>query len=50
MPLVWVIDPHDRSITIYRLGEQPELVNIRQELSGDPHLPGIRVAVAEVFG
>ncbi len=49
VPLVWVIDPHDRTVTIYRLDAEPELVNIRQELSGEPHLPGFRVAVAEIF-
>jgi Uma2 family endonuclease len=48
--LVWVIDPHDRTVTIYRPGQEPELVNVRQELSGDPHLPGFRVPVAQLFG
>lgn len=47
--LVWVIDPHDRTITIYRPGTEPELVNLRQELSGDPHLPGFRISVAQIF-
>jgi Uma2 family endonuclease len=49
VPLVWVIDPHDRTVTIYRLGAEPELVNVNQELSGEPHLPGFRVKVAEMF-
>lgn len=49
VPLIWVIDPHDRTITVYRLDAEPELVNIRQELIGDPHLPGFRVAAAEIF-
>jgi Uma2 family endonuclease len=49
VPLIWVIDPHDRTITIYRLDAEPELVNIRQELTGEPHLPGFRVAAAEIF-
>lgn len=48
--VVWVIDPHDRTVTIYRPGQEPELVNVRQELSGDPHLPGFRVPVAQIFG
>jgi Uma2 family endonuclease len=47
--LVWLIDPHDRTVTIYRPGEAPQFVNDRQELSGEPHLPGFRVAVAELF-
>jgi hypothetical protein len=28
---------------------EPKLVNIRQELSGEPHLPGFRVAAADIF-
>jgi Uma2 family endonuclease len=47
--LVWVIDPHDRTVTIYRPNQAPELVNIHQELSGEPHLPGFRVPVAAIF-
>ena len=43
------VRPHDRTITIYRLEAEPELVNIRQELSAEPHLPGFRVAAAEIF-
>ena len=47
--LIWIIDPHDRAVTIYRLDAEPELVNVNQDLLGDPHLPGFRVAVAEIF-
>jgi Uma2 family endonuclease len=49
VPLVWVIDPHDRTVLIYRPGAEPELVNARQDLSGEPHLPGFRVPVAQLF-
>jgi Uma2 family endonuclease len=49
VPLVWVIDPHDRTVTVYRPGTEPELINVQQELSADPHLPGFRVPVARLF-
>jgi Uma2 family endonuclease len=49
VPLVWVIDPHDQTVTVYRPGAAPELFNIRQEVSAEPHLPGFRVPVAELF-
>jgi Uma2 family endonuclease len=49
VPLVWIIDPHHRTVEIFRPGEEPALVNIRQELSGEPHLPGFRVAAAQLF-
>jgi Uma2 family endonuclease len=47
---VWAINPHRRTVTIYRPDEEPEMVNVRQELSGEPHLPGFRVPVAQLFG
>jgi Uma2 family endonuclease len=47
--LVWVIDPHRRTVTIHRAGARPEMVNDAQELSGEPHLPGFRVRVAQLF-
>jgi len=47
--VVWRIDPHDRTVTIYRPNRPPDMVNDVQELSGDPELPGFRVAVARLF-
>jgi Uma2 family endonuclease len=47
--LVWVIDPHDRTVLIYRQDRRPELVNDQQELSGEPQLPGFRVPAAQFF-
>lgn len=47
--LVWIIDPRRRTVTIHRPDQEPEMVNARQELCGEPHLPGFRVAVAELF-
>jgi Uma2 family endonuclease len=48
--LVWVIDPHDRTVTVYRPDARPKLFNEDQELTGDPHLPGFRTPVARLFG
>ena len=47
--LVWVVDPHDQTVLVYRPGAEPELFNVRQQLSGDPHLPGLRIPVAQIF-
>ena|SRR5947209_6395317 len=47
--VVWVVDPHDRTVTVYRPGARPELVNEDQELSGDPNLPEFKVLVARLF-
>ena len=47
--LVWVIDPHHRTVEIFRPSAAPELVNVQQELTAEPHLPGFRVSVARLF-
>lgn len=49
VPVIWVIDPYDRTVTIYRLDAEPALVNASQELDGEPHLSGFLVKVAELF-
>lgn len=47
--VVWVLDPYDQTVTVHRSDAEPELFNIHQELSGEPHLPGFRVPVARLF-
>jgi len=47
--LVWIIDPYDRTVRVYRPNAEPELFNVKQELSGEPILPGFRVPVARLF-
>ena len=47
--LVWVVDPAFRTITVYRADAEPQLFNVTQTIDAEPHLPGFRVAVAEVF-
>jgi Uma2 family endonuclease len=47
--LVWIINTHRRTVQVYRQGEEPELVNVLQELTAEPHLPCFRVRVAELF-
>lgn len=49
VPLVWVLNPYDRTVTVYRPGAEPEPLNALAELSGEPHLPGFRVPVARLF-
>lgn len=49
VPLTWVVEPVFRTVTIYRPGQEPELLNSRQELVVDPQLPGFQVAVAALF-
>lgn len=49
VPLVWVIDPHFRTVTIHRPQHPPVLLNEQQELDGGADLPGFRVPVARLF-
>jgi len=47
--LIWVLDPVFRTVQVYRPGCEPEMFNSRQELTGEPHLPGFRIEVAGLF-
>jgi Uma2 family endonuclease len=47
--LVWVVNPRRETVTVYRPDQLPELVNVQGELSGDPHMPGLRFCAAEIF-
>lgn len=47
--VVWIIDPDFETVAVHRPGAQVETRNARQELDGDPYLPGFRVPVARFF-
>jgi Uma2 family endonuclease len=49
VPIVWVIDPAFSTVTVYRPDAKPQLFNADQEITAEPHLPGLRFAVAELF-
>lgn len=49
VPLVWIVNLKRRTVTVYRPDAKPQLFNDTQELSGDPHLLGLRVPVAMIF-
>jgi Uma2 family endonuclease len=47
--IVWILDPDFDTVTVHRPNAKPQLFNRDQELSAEPHLPGFRVKVAELF-
>jgi Uma2 family endonuclease len=49
VPLVWEVNPFSETVSAYRPGQPPELFNITHELTAEPHLPGLRIPVAEIF-
>lgn len=49
VPLVWIVDPMDETVTIYQPDAEPVLFNRTQSLADFVELPGFRCRVAEIF-
>ena len=49
VPLIWIVNPVMKTVMVVRAHEEPVMFNVRQELSGEPELPGFLVPVAEFF-
>jgi Uma2 family endonuclease len=49
VPLVWLVDPEVRNITIYRPGKDLYTVEETEDLTGDEILPDFRCRAAEFF-
>jgi Uma2 family endonuclease len=47
--LVWEVNPLFQTVTVHRPDARPVLFNIDQDITAEPHLPGFRAAVAEIF-
>ncbi len=45
--LVWVVDPHSRTVTAYRSLLAPRV--LVETLDGEDVVPGLRIAIAELF-
>lgn len=48
--LVWVVDPEDRSVAVYREGQKPKVLNENETLSGEDVLSGFTCRIADLFG
>lgn len=46
---VWVIDPRHQTLTTHLPGRRPTTLARDETLLGDPYLPGLRLAVADLF-
>src|SRR5438552_2414389 len=49
VPLVWLVDPEERAITVYRPGQVHKVVRETEEISGEDALPRLRYRVSESF-
>src|SRR6185437_7594738 len=47
--IVWVVDPEERTVTVYRSPEEGRLLHEGATLSGEDVLPGFSVPVTEFF-
>ncbi len=47
--LVWVVDPHTRSVQVHRADGSTEELHETQELTGEAVVPGFRLSVGELF-
>jgi hypothetical protein len=49
VPLVWIAEPHFRTVTIHRPGRPPRMVTEQDGLSGEEVLPEFLVPVRQIF-
>jgi Uma2 family endonuclease len=49
VPLVWLVEPVFKTITVYRPAAKPQMFAADDELTAEPHLRGFRIRVAQVF-
>ena len=49
VPIIWVIDPDDQTVKVYRSGQHAESFNITHRLPEHPAMPGFAPTVAELF-
>lgn len=47
--LVWVIDPFDQNIYVYKLNKRKKMLFLEDELDGDDVIPGFKLAVKALF-
>lgn len=47
--IVWLVDPEDRSVTVHRASQLPQVYEGADELRGEPELPGLVVRIADLF-
>ena len=47
--LVWLLDPEDRIVTVYRPDKRPVILQPDQRLTAEPVLPGFECRVADFF-
>ena len=47
--VAWLVDPEERTITVYRANQFPQVVEEDEELTGGEELPDFRCRAADFF-
>jgi Uma2 family endonuclease len=47
--VVWLADPEERTVSVYRPGGYSTTMAADQEIAGEPELPGFRCRVADLL-
>ena len=49
VPLVWIVDPANQKVTVYRSLQDSKILSSAQELDDGEVIPGFRINIAEIF-
>ncbi len=49
VPLVWLVEPRARTVTVYAAGQEPRTLREGETLDGGDVIPGFRLPVADIF-
>lgn len=49
VPLVWLVSPVERTVTVYAVGQEPAMLREGDTLDGGDVIPGFRLPVADIF-
>ncbi len=49
VPLIWLVQPPSRSVTVYALGQEPRTLHEGDILDGGDVIPGFTLAMADIF-
>jgi Uma2 family endonuclease len=49
VPLVWLLDPDNRTVAVHEPGQIARVLDDSEELTGGAILPGLRLAISDLF-
>lgn len=49
VPLIWLVEPRHRTVTVYPLGQDPHTLREADTLDGGDVIPGFTLPIAEIF-